>query len=117
PIIRNDTGSPGTVTITYYDAGGNPVLTRGDLALAANGRLIDTPPSNFTGSADVGAPQDVSVEVENLHTNSQGTFDAATNYTGVSPSGQGDNPDWGQAATTLYAPTVKYNLSGRTTDL
>lgn len=42
---------------------------------------------------------------------------AVTNYTGILAAGQGGNPGWGQAATALYAPTVKRAYNGKTTDL
>ena len=101
-FIRNNTANPGSATITYYDTAGNPVVTRGDIAISANGVLIDAAPSNFTGSAAVGAPQDSSVVTARAQT---GPY-VVDGYAGVAAP-----------ATTVLAPLVHRNNYGWYSDL
>lgn len=105
-----------TVTVHYFNANGTSGTStscyllprmRCSISVNASGHI----PYGTTGSAIVSGGEDVLVVVENRNAN------AVTNYTGITSAGQSGNPDWGQAATTLYAPTVKFDLGGRTTDL
>lgn len=101
-FVRNNTSSSGHVTITYYDTAGNPVATRGDLSINANGMVIDTPPSNFTGAAAVGADLDASVVTARAQT---GPY-VVDGYAGITTP-----------ATTVLAPLVHRNNGGWYSDL
>ncbi|NIV31042.1 MAG: hypothetical protein GWN58_16580, partial [Anaerolineae bacterium] len=71
------------------------------------------PNNTSVASAAIAASEDIAVEAEN---HNQGA-DVATNYTGISYPPHGDNPGWGQAATTLYEPTIKRDFFNATSDL
>jgi hypothetical protein len=108
----------GSITITCFDANGNFVNST-SFTMAANGSgwssmtISGCLSIGATGSAVVNAGEGVIVEVEN-HNTSAGE---ASNYTGILSSGQSGNGEWGQVGTMLYAPDVKANANGRTTDL
>lgn len=120
-IRNNSTSHTAQVTSTFFwsISGVYFVHHQRTDSLAPNSTLTFAVPDNglsYYGSAMVVASQDVSVVVENLHS-SGGATNSATNYAGISPVGQGVNPDWGQVGTTIYAPQIKYNRYGYTTDL
>lgn len=113
-VIRNNSiYYTGFVKTTFFlpDPVGNASQTN---EIPPRGTIAITP--LLYGATVVEAGQDMSVVVENLHSNG-GSLNSVTNYTGIMLAGQGANPDWGQAGSPIYAPTVKYNYGSRTTSL
>lgn len=108
-VVRSNGGSA-FVDVKFYNPIGALQATQTNTNLAGHGVWEVPLPglSNFSGSVVVDASQDVAVVAENLQSGE------ATNYQGITPSTGNGNAGWGQAGTTIYAPSVKYQLYGRT---
>ncbi len=118
-VIQNGTSWPGGADICLVNADGSQNGQSIGSQIAANGTTVyplSSMTSYLAGAAVVRPKQTAQMAVvENLRSNG-GIAYAATNYTGITPSGWG-NPEWGQAATTIYVPIAKSNRYGYTTDL
>lgn len=108
--VRNNGAGTALVRLSQLNSQGQEV-SAGSYELPKGGTVSFGGAAGQAVAAVLDATQRVSVVVENRRTN------VSTNYTGIVAPDQSANPGWGEADTTLYAPTVKYDHYGRTTDL
>ncbi len=107
-IIRNNSAASAQIQVNYYNmAGGHVALSSG--TIPSNGLITGVPPYGFFGTAVVVASQDVSVLVKDQR------VDGITIYNGIKASGGALG--WEQAGTNLYAPVIKNNFYGRSSEL
>jgi hypothetical protein len=112
--IRNDGAEPRDVTITYLWDNGTFAASADDPGqLQPNATWTVQPPSWFNGSAVVDGSEDVSVVVFNRHMTS-GNIETTrvSDYNGIA-SGGGVDVGWNQTGTTLWVPSLKRSLYGR----
>jgi murein DD-endopeptidase MepM/ murein hydrolase activator NlpD len=113
-VVVRPNGGAALTRVEHFDSSGNSECTVSlpvDQAGVWNCRpSLNCDDTDDIRSAVVYASQDVSVVVENKKTGE------TTNYNGVAAADP-LNPGWGQVGNTIYAPAVKYNLYGRTSQL
>jgi hypothetical protein len=108
-IIRNNSMlSNASIGITYITSG-SATHSNFSYSIPPNGQKVVNPLPGFSGSATVYGNQNVSAVVKNTYS------DDVTIYNGLKASGGGLG--WEQVGTTLYAPVVKHNWAGRSSDI
>jgi hypothetical protein len=122
--VRNDGVVGRNVTIHYFETTGDPTPKGSDTCYlnpnqwcwipvnAQVGGKYRIRPRSF-GSAIVGGGEDVTVVVEHQADSKR----ERTNYTGILPEDSSGSLGWEQTGLTLYAPVIKRQRYGRSSDI
>jgi hypothetical protein len=109
--LHNNTQTTAKVKISYFWQGSYKCGLWPILAPHAKGDF--TPNCTDVDSAILSSTQDISVILEG----DRDSGSQQTNYTGILPPNEDTDLGWGQANYILYAPIVKRNRYGRSTDI